>query len=361
MVKIERWEEDYRRMTTSLGLAFISSWMQMLREHPQRLLSSSHSLMASTWPFSQDSFYQTSQEPLQTYVPAVEHLQQKASPSFTKVTAKSWYYSSVPTLLATFNMTLIILTSHMDITTMVTACLEQGTWVKWGSVSLTTWPGNEKRCCSVAQLCLTLLRPHGLQHTRLPCPSLFPRVCSNSCSLSQWCHPTISSSVVPFTLSQHQGLFQVNWLFASRGQNIGASTSASVLPMNIQGWFPLGLIGLIYLQPKGLSRVFSSATVLFPCKITGLLAEEGEWLQRRQNPRLPHLSLFLTLSLPVTLPCKRHLQTCRAGCCFSEARKKIPCLLKTNGADSFSFPLAWNSSQPYWAGLGGWHQPPPSL
>ena len=337
MVKIEGWEEDYRHMTTSLGLAFISSWMQMLREHPQRLLSSSHSLMASTWPFSQDSFYQTSQEPLQTYVPAVEHLQQKASPSFTKVTAKSWYYSSVPTLLATFNMTLIILTSHMDITTMVTACLEQGTWVEWGSVSLTTWPGNEKRCCSVAQLCLTLLRPHGLQHARLPCPSLFPRVCSNSCSLSQWCHPTISSSVVPFTLSQHQGLFKMNWLcirwpkYWSLSFSISPSNEYSRLVSFRIDWFDL-------LAAQGtLKSLLQCHNSMFPCKITGVLAEEGEWLQRRQNPRLPHLPLFLTLSLPVTLPCKRHLQACRAGCCFSKARKKIQCLLKTNGTD-FLFP-----------------------
>ena len=156
-------------------------------------------------------------------------------------------------------------------------------------------------CCSVAQLCLTVWDPPRLQHARLPCPSLFPGVCSNSCSLSQWCHPTTSSSVVPFTLSQHQGLFQMNWLFASRGQSIGASASASVLPTNIQDWFPLGWTGLIYLQPKGRSSLLQHHNSMFPCKITGLVAEEGEWLQRRQNPRLPHLPLFLTLSLPVTL------------------------------------------------------------
>ena len=104
------------------------------------------------------------------------------------------------------------------------------------------------------------LWPHGLQHTRLPCPSPPPRNCSNSCPLSQWCHPTTSSPSPPtFSISQHQGLFQ--WVFTSGGPSIGASVSASVLPMNIQGWFPLGLTGLISLQSKGLSRVFSSTTI----------------------------------------------------------------------------------------------------
>ena len=107
------------------------------------------------------------------------------------------------------------------------------------------------------------MQPHELQHPRLPCPSLSPRVCSNSCPLSQWCHPTISSSVAPLS-SYSQSFpasepFPKNWLFASGGQSI--RVSASVLPMNIQGWFPLGLTALISLQSKGLSRVFSSTTV----------------------------------------------------------------------------------------------------
>ena len=101
--------------------------------------------------------------------------------------------------------------------------------------------------------------------TRLPCSSLSPRVCSNSCPLSQWCHPTISSSAAPFS-SFHQsfpasGSFPVSWFFTSGGQSIGASASTSALPMNIQGWFPLGLTGLISLLSKRLSRVFSSTTV----------------------------------------------------------------------------------------------------
>ena len=109
------------------------------------------------------------------------------------------------------------------------------------------------------------LRCHGLQHARLLCPSPSPRACSNSCPLSWWCHPTILFSVLPFSSCLQSfpasGSFPMNWLFASGGQSIGASTSVSVLPMNIQGWFPLGLTGLISLLSKGLSRVFSSTTV----------------------------------------------------------------------------------------------------
>ena len=105
------------------------------------------------------------------------------------------------------------------------------------------------------------LQPHGLQHSRLPWSSLYPRVCSNAC---QWCHPTISSSVTPFSCLQSfpaSGSFPVSWSFTSGGQSIRASALASVLPVNIQGWFPLGLTGLISLLSKGLSRVFSSTTV----------------------------------------------------------------------------------------------------
>ena len=106
------------------------------------------------------------------------------------------------------------------------------------------------------------LQPHGLQHTRLPCPSLSPRIWSNSCSLSHWSHPTISSSVAAFSTCSQFFLasrsFPMSWLFASGSQSVGPS--ASVLPMNIQGWFPLGLTGLISLLSKGLSRVFSSTT-----------------------------------------------------------------------------------------------------
>ena len=113
---------------------------------------------------------------------------------------------------------------------------------------------------SVTLSCLTL-QTHGLQHARLPCPSSSPRVCSNLCPLSWWCHPTISSSVTPFSSCLQSfpasGSFPISFLFASSDQSIGASTLASVFPMNIQCWFPLGLTALILLS-KGPSRVFST-------------------------------------------------------------------------------------------------------
>ena len=109
------------------------------------------------------------------------------------------------------------------------------------------------------------LQPHELQHARPPCPSPTPRVYSNLCPLSWWCHPTISSSVVPFSSCPQSfpisGSFQMSHLFAWGVQSIGVSASTSVLPMNIQDWFPSGWIGWISLQSKGLSRVFSNTTV----------------------------------------------------------------------------------------------------
>ena len=109
------------------------------------------------------------------------------------------------------------------------------------------------------------LQPHGLQHTSLPCPSPTPGAYSNSCPLRQWCHPTISSSVVPFSSCLQSfpalGSFPMSRFFTSRGQSIGVSASAFVLPMNIQDWFPLGLTDLISLQSKGFSRFFSNTTV----------------------------------------------------------------------------------------------------
>ena len=101
------------------------------------------------------------------------------------------------------------------------------------------------------------LQPHRLQHARLLCPSLTPKVCSNSCPLNWWCYLTIPSAVAPFFFCLQyfpaSGSFPISQLFSAGGQSIGASASASVLEMNIQGWFPLGLIGLISLLPKGLS------------------------------------------------------------------------------------------------------------
>ena len=108
------------------------------------------------------------------------------------------------------------------------------------------------------------LRRHESQHARPPCPSPTPGVYSDPCRLSWWCHPAISSSVVPFSRLQSflaSGSFQMSQLFTSGGQIIGVSDSTSVLPMNTQDWSPLGWTGWISLQSKGLSRVFSNTTV----------------------------------------------------------------------------------------------------
>ena len=120
------------------------------------------------------------------------------------------------------------------------------------------------------------LRPHGLKHDRLPCPSLSPRVCSDSCTWIQWCYLAISSSATHFSFCLQSfpasRSFPMSWLFAPRSQSTG--TSASVLPMSIQGWFPLGWIGLISLQSKGLLRVFSSIAIW---KHQFFSAHQGMW------------------------------------------------------------------------------------
>ena len=127
-------------------------------------------------------------------------------------------------------------------------------WLKW-QISV-------QFSCSLVSYSLW---PHGLQHSRLPCLSPNPGAHSNSCPLCQWCHPTISSSVVPF--SSHlqsfpaSGSFQMNRLFTSGDQTTGISASTSVLPMNIQDWFLSGLTGWISLQSNGLSRVFYNTTI----------------------------------------------------------------------------------------------------
>ena len=108
------------------------------------------------------------------------------------------------------------------------------------------------------------MRPHVLQHPRLPCPSPTPGACSNCCPSSRWCYPNISSSVIPFSCLQSfpaSGSFPMSQFSTSGGLIVEASASASVLPMNIQKWFPSGLTGLISLPSKGLSRVFSNTTV----------------------------------------------------------------------------------------------------
>ena len=114
-------------------------------------------------------------------------------------------------------------------------------------------------CCSVAKLCPRMVV------NQASCPSLSPGVCSGSCPLSRWCYLTISSSATSFSFCLQSfpasGSFPMSWLFAVGGQSIEVSASASVLPVNIQGWFPLGWTSWISLQSKGLSRVFSSATI----------------------------------------------------------------------------------------------------
>ena len=143
----------------------------------------------------------------------------------------------------------------------------------WGSLSLSEIAWENKNCYFVSDISVQFshsvmsnsLQPHGLQHTRLPCPSPTPGACSNSCPSSWLCHPTISSSVIPFSFHLQSfptsGSFLMSEFFASGGQSIGVSASASVLPMNIQDWFPLRLTGWISLQSKGLSRVFSNTKV----------------------------------------------------------------------------------------------------
>ena len=122
--------------------------------------------------------------------------------------------------------------------------------------------------CSVMS---DLLRPHGLQDARLPCPSPSPRACPVSCPSNQWRHPTISSSVALFSScpqsSPASGSFLMGQFFASGSQRIGVSASTSVLLMNTQDWSPLGWTGWISLQSKGLSRIFSNTTVLSICVI----------------------------------------------------------------------------------------------
>ena len=141
----------------------------------------------------------------------------------------------------------------------------------WRSVTISPCLGGCPGCLtfglSVQLSCSVMsdsLWPHGLQHTRLPCPSTTPGACSNSCPSSRWCHPTTSSSVVPFSSHLQSfpalGSFPMHQFFTSGGQTIGVSASTLVLPMNIQDWFPLGLTGWISLQFKGFSGVFSNAT-----------------------------------------------------------------------------------------------------
>ena len=149
------------------------------------------------------------------------------------------------------------------------------------------------------------LQPHELQHARLPCSSLSPEICSDLCPVSQWCHPTISSSVIPFTSCPQtfwaSGSFLMTQFFASGGQSIGVLASASVLPMNIQDWFPLGLTSLVFLLSKGLSRVFSNTTVQKHHFFGAQLSSQSNshihtWPLRKYTEIWPYLIGFKTRS-----------------------------------------------------------------
>ena len=140
----------------------------------------------------------------------------------------------------------------------------------WQADSLPPWHwGSARRQYQFSQFSCSVgsdsLQPHEPKHARPPCPSPTPRVYSNSCTLSQWCHPTISSSVIPFPSCLQSfpasGSFPMSQFFASGSQSIRVSASASVLPMSLQDWFPLGWTGSISLLSKKLSRVFSNTTV----------------------------------------------------------------------------------------------------
>ena len=157
-----------------------------------------------------------------------------------------------------------LLTSQIRCQSYISHILDKYEYVP---VKLSRW-GMSNQFSSVQFSCSVVsdsLGPHGLQHATLPCPSPTPGGYSNSCPSSWWCHPTISSSVVPF--SSHlqsfpaSGSFQMSQLFTSGGQIIGVSALASVLPMNIQDLFPLGWTGWISLLTKGLSSVFSNTIV----------------------------------------------------------------------------------------------------
>ena len=146
------------------------------------------------------------------------------------------------------------------------------------------------------------LQLHGLQHARLPCPLSSPGTCSNSCSLNRWCHPTISSSVIPFSSCLQSlpasGSF-LSWLFTSGGHSIGASASASVLPMNIQGWYTLELTGLISLQSRGSQE--SSSTPPFKSINSSVLSflhsPTLTYMSHTYSPTHPHMTTGKTIAL----------------------------------------------------------------
>ena len=156
------------------------------------------------------------------------------------------------------------------------------------------------------------LRPYGLQHTRLPCPSPTPGACSNLCPSIQWCHPTISSFVIPFSSCLQSfpasGSFPRSQFFTSGGQNIRVSASASVLPVSIQDWFPLGLTGLISLHQRALKSLlqqFSSVAQSCPTLCNTMNAAHEAFLSITNSQSLPKL-----MSIASVMP-SNHLILCR--------------------------------------------------
>ena len=151
------------------------------------------------------------------------------------------------------------------------------------------------------------LRPHGLQHTRVPCPSSTPGACSSSCLLSRWCHPTISSSVVPFSLCLQSfpasGSFLMSQFFASGGQSIGVSASTSVFPMNIQDWFPLGLIGLNLLAVQGTLKSF----LQHHSSKASILPRSAFFMVQLSHP---YVTARKTIALTISIPHMEHLILC---------------------------------------------------
>ena len=165
----------------------------------------------------------------------------------------------------------------------------------WVHGSVDSLPGSVQ-INSVARLCPTLCNPNGLQHPRLPCPSPTPRACSNSCPSSQWYHLTISSSVIPFSSRLQSfpasGSFPMSRFFTAGGQSIGVLALASVLPVNIQDWFPSGWTGRISLLPKGCSRVFSNTTFQ---KCQFFNAQLPLWSNSHIHPWLLEKTITLTI------------------------------------------------------------------
>ena len=179
-------------------------------------------------------------------------------------------------------------------------------------------------------MCLTL-RPYGLKYARLSCPSLSPGVCLDSRLLNRWCHPTISSFAIPFSSCLQSfpasGSFPMSKLFTSGGLNMEASASASVLPMNIQGWYPLGLTGLISLQSKGLSRVFSntnsSKASILQCSAFFMIQLSHLYMTTRKTIALTTLTFASKVSFLHTLKCENHCL--RGFLCSNKFEKQVLC------------------------------------